>query len=171
MFLDRDGTLIKSFLQNGSPIPPSSISEVETLPGAQEALRIFRRANYIPVVITNQPDVVRGTNNLEEVVAINNLVLKMFDLKHIYTCFHDDEQECDCRKPKPGLLLKAAKDLEINLTTSLMIGDRWRDIYAGQAAGCECYFIDYQYTEREPVAPYTRVKSLLDVALMIVEPK
>lgn len=166
LFLDRDGTLIKSFEQNGIPHPPTSISEVEPLPGVEKALRIFESIGFTAVVITNQPDVFRESKNMQNVIDINNMVLKIFNLSHIYTCFHDDIHKCKCRKPKPGLLHMAARDLNISLNKSLMVGDRWRDIQAGQSVGCECYFIDHGYREQEPVSPYTRVRSLLDVAEM-----
>ena len=168
LFLDRDGTLIRSFEQNGIPAPPTSISEVEPLPGVDEALRMLRSIGFIPVIVTNQPDVFRGSNNMKNVTDINNMVLQIFNLSHIYTCFHDDIHSCNCRKPKPGLLYMAARDLNISLDNSLMVGDRWRDIQAGQSVGCECYFIDHGYSEQEPVNPYTRVGSLLDVAEMIM---
>lgn len=168
LFLDRDGTLIKSFEQNGIPVPPTSVLEVEPLPGVNEALRILCSIGFTPVVITNQPDVFRGYSNLQNVTDINNMVLQIFNLSHIYTCFHDEIHGCKCRKPKPGLLQMAARDLNISLSNSLMVGDRWRDIQAGQSAGCKCFFIDHGYIEQEPAKPFTRVRSLLDVAEMIV---
>ena len=171
VFLDRDGVINKAYMVDGKPYPPRNLDELELIPGVDHAILQLRDHDYFCIVITNQPDVARGKTSRETVESIHQFLIQNLAIHEIISCYHDDHENCDCRKPKPGLLLKASKDLEINLSTSLMIGDRWRDIYAGQAAGCECYFIDRQYTEREPVAPYTRVKSLLDVALMIMEPK
>ncbi len=169
VFLDRDGVLNRSKLVDGVPTPPNSIQEIEIIEGVVEAIQILKNHGFVPVVVTNQPDVARGYTTQSQVEAINNHIGIATDIAYFYTCFHDDQQGCDCRKPKPGLLQKAAQDLNVNLHNSFLIGDRWRDIAAGQAVGSQCFFIDYEYSERSPDLPYYRVKSLLEAAQKILE--
>ena len=164
IFLDRDGTLNKSIWRNGKPTPPYSYSEVELISGTQEAISRLRKLNYIPIIITNQPDVSRGKVSVEEVNRINDVICEMLEIDYLYMCAHDDQDSCECRKPKPGMIRKAAVDLELTLNQSILIGDRWRDIHAGQAAGCKSYFIEYDYDEPKPNPPYETVSSLLDLA-------
>ena len=154
---------------DGAPTPPKDINEVEILSGVRKAIELLRERNFMIVVVTNQPDVARGFISQESVEAINTYLSQELGIKHFYTCFHDDLDECNCRKPKPGLILDAAGDLDLDLNKSYMIGDRWRDINAGQAAGSKCFFIDYQYEEKSPVLPFTRVSSLIEATRMILE--
>lgn len=165
--MDRDGTLNKVIIRDGRPFPPEELKEFELLEGVKDALDIFKSQGFIPIVVTNQPDFARGKSTLEQIESLNNMVRKNLNIEHIYTCLHDDQDDCLCRKPKPGLLVQAAYELNIELTASIMIGDRWRDIQAGQAAGCSCYYIDYNYIELQPKQPFERVQSLFDAAKKI----
>lgn len=164
IFLDRDGTLNKSIWRNGKPTPPYSYSEVELISGTQEAISKLRKLNYIPVVITNQPDVSRGKVSIEAVNRINDVICEMLKIDYLYMCVHDNKDSCECRKPKPGMIYKAASDLDLTLNQSILIGDRWRDIQAGQTAGCKSYLIENDYDEPKPNPPYETVSSLLDLA-------
>jgi D-glycero-D-manno-heptose 1,7-bisphosphate phosphatase len=161
-FLDRDGVLNATIMKNGTPCPPSNISEVEILPGVQSAIDLLIQKSYLPVVITNQPDVARGCIGLAEIEVINEYIGRKIGVSRFYVCPHDDIDECSCRKPKPGLILAAAKELEIDLSKSFLVGDRWRDIEAGQALGLPSYFIEYSYSEKVPKQPFVRVTSLLN---------
>jgi D-glycero-D-manno-heptose 1,7-bisphosphate phosphatase len=167
-FLDRDGVLNQSELVNGVPIPPGSIEKVVILGGVVEAIRILRRYEFIPIVVTNQPDVARGLVSRFEVEAINRFIGKTLGIDHFYTCFHDDVDLCVCRKPSPGLIHLASKDLDIDVSKSFMVGDRWRDVSAGQAAGCKSFFVDHSYHEITPTLPFTRVKSLYEAVQIMV---
>jgi len=169
IFLDRDGVLNQSMLIEGVPKPPNSVEDVEILPGVVEAIQILKKHHFVPVVITNQPDVARGDTTQSQVQAINAYIGSATNIKHFYTCFHDDADMCDCRKPLPGLLYRAAYDLNLSLKDSFMVGDRWRDIGAGNAAGCRSFFIDQSYDERRPELPYIQVDSLLSAAGIITE--
>ena len=169
VFLDRDGVINRAFVVNGVPTPPKNLDEVEVLAGAREAIKLLSERNFEVVVITNQPDVARGVVSRKSVEAINDYLSQELEIKHFSICFHDDPDGCDCRKPKPGLLEIAAQDLGINLLKSFMVGDRWRDIAAGQAAGCKCFFIDYGYLEKSPNLPFKKVSSLLEAVLIILE--
>ena len=169
VFLDRDGVINKAFVVNGVPIPPRNLIEIEVIAGVKESIKLLTRANFEVIVVTNQPDVARGTMLRETVDEINSYLGHELGISHFYTCFHDDPQCCDCRKPKPGLLNKAAKNLNLDLPRSFVIGDRWRDIEAGQSAGCSCLFVDYGYQEKSPILPFTRVFSLRQATQLILE--
>jgi D-glycero-D-manno-heptose 1,7-bisphosphate phosphatase len=103
------------------------------------------------------------------VTSINDLLKVSLPIDAIRTCFHRNEDMCCCRKPSPGLILEAAKDFNIDLKNSFMIGDRWRDIEAGTRAGCKNFFIDYGYQEIRPRGLFRTVKSLLEAARIIKE--
>ena len=168
VFLDRDGVLNRAILIDGVPKPPTHVSDVEILPGVIEAIQILKKHKFVPVVVTNQPDVTRGVVTKSQVDAINAYIGTLTEIKHFYTCFHDDSDLCDCRKPAPGLIFRAAWELELSVQESYMVGDRWRDVSAGQAAGCQTFFIDYLYSEEKPKMPYRKVSSLLEVANLMV---
>lgn len=168
VFLDRDGVLNLSLVKDGKPYPPNQISEVEILDGVINGINLLREHGFKIVVITNQPDVARGVTSEQNVKKINDYLGNEIGIEHFYTCFHDDKDACECRKPKAGLLRLAAKELKLDLHSSFMVGDRWRDIEAGQAAGCSCYFIDYSYPEKRPSRPFSSVNSLHEAALEIV---
>jgi len=169
VFLDRDGVVNRAFVRNRLPTPPRTLEEVEILFGVKESIMLLKQHDFEVVVVTNQPDVARGLVTRDSVNQINELLKLHLEITHFYTCFHDDSDKCDCRKPEPGLILKAAQDLGIDLAHSSMIGDRWRDIAAGQSAGCACFFIDYKYLEKSPPPPFTRVSSLIEATRMILE--
>jgi D-glycero-D-manno-heptose 1,7-bisphosphate phosphatase len=118
-----------------------------------EGLALLNKAQFLLLGATNQPDVARGTQRREVVEAINQKLIEELALEDILVCFHDDKDQCGCRKPKPGLLLMAAERYQIDLQASFMIGDRWRDIEAGHRAGCRTIFIDAGYQERKPDQP------------------
>jgi len=168
VFLDRDGVINRSKLVDGVAKPPANIAEVEILDGVIDAIKILKAHNFIPVVVTNQPDVARGVMSQAHVDAINAYIGAITSIEFFYTCFHDDIDMCDCRKPAPGLIKSAAADLGLDITNSFLVGDRWRDISAGQEAGCQVFFIDYLYPEKSPKLPFTRVSSLLEAAQIMI---
>jgi D-glycero-D-manno-heptose 1,7-bisphosphate phosphatase len=169
VFLDRDGVLNRSLLKNGKPNPPSSLKELEIIPHVPEALAILKNAGFLLICVTNQPDVARGKQKREIVEAIHKKLLDLLCLEEILTCYHDDSDHCQCRKPLPGLLLEAAEKYSIDLSQSYMVGDRWRDIEAGERAGCYTIFIDYGYQEKQPSFPARyQVKSLIEAASWII---
>jgi D-glycero-D-manno-heptose 1,7-bisphosphate phosphatase len=169
VFLDRDGVINKAFVVNGIPTPPKKLSELEVLDGVKEAIKLLSDENFEVVVVTNQPDVARGTMSRESVEDINSYLGRELGIVHFYVCFHDDSQGCNCRKPKPGLLNTAATNLKIDLRRSFMVGDRWKDIAAGQEVGCHCLYVDYGYHEKSPDLPYMRVSSLREATRLILE--
>jgi D-glycero-D-manno-heptose 1,7-bisphosphate phosphatase len=150
IFLDRDGVLNRAITRNGMPHPPDTPGDVEILPGVASALERLKQAGFLLVGITNQPDVARGRVSREVVQAINASLLAALPLEDILVCYHDDADGCRCRKPQPGLLIEASLRFGIHVASSFMVGDRWRDIEAGRAAGCRTVFIDCAYAEPAP---------------------
>jgi D-glycero-D-manno-heptose 1,7-bisphosphate phosphatase len=163
VFLDRDGVLNRAFVREGKPYPPDSLAELEILPGVAETLERLRGAGFLNVVVTNQPDVATGKQRRQVVEAMNRQLFERLAVDAVKVCYHTDADGCACRKPKPGMLVEAAAELGIDLGKSFMVGDRWRDVAAGQAAGCLAFFIDRGYTEKRPNNPYVSVKSLPEV--------
>jgi D-glycero-D-manno-heptose 1,7-bisphosphate phosphatase len=151
VFLDRDGVLNRACVRDGKPYPPASLEELEILPGVPEALAQLRQAGFLLIVVTNQPDVARGTQRRERVEAINEALQSALPIDEVVTSYEDGESPR--RKPNPGMLLEAAERHRIDLARSFMIGDRWKDVEAGRRAGCRTVFIDYGYRETSPVAP------------------
>lgn len=153
MFLDRDGVLNKPIVRNGKPYPPASIQEVVIPSDATDSLMRLKHRGFLLVVVTNQPDVARGVSSREAVEAIHAVLSEKLPLDDFFVCYHDDRDRCDCRKPLPGLLFQAAAKHNIVLSTSYLVGDRWRDIDAGASAGCKTILIDYGYNEQSPHSP------------------
>jgi transaldolase len=152
VFLDRDGVVNEAVVRDGRPYPPQ-LDELRIVPGAAAALDALRAAGFELVVVTNQPDLARGTRTTAEVDAIHRCLAHELALTSFYVCPHDDADGCDCRKPRPGLLTRAARELDLDLMGSYLVGDRWRDVGAGQAAGVTTVFLDRGYAERSPERP------------------
>lgn len=152
VFLDRDGTINKyvGFLRN--------IDDFELIDGVSEAIKKINQSGYLAIVVTNQPVIARGEVTWEELNEIHKKMATLLGkdgayVDAIYICPHHPDKgfegerpeykiDCACRKPKPGLLLQAAKDFNIDLSQSIMIGDSDRDVEAGEAAGCKTIFIE-----------------------------
>ena len=149
IFLDRDGVLNKAIVRNRKPYPPSTIDELEILDGVYKGVEFLKHSGYKLIVITNQPDVARGLTTIEEVNEINNSIIKLLNVDEIICCFHDDSENCECRKPKPGMILEAVKKWNIDLSLSYLIGDRWRDIQTAKNIGLTSILIKYDYDEKK----------------------
>jgi len=128
--------LTRLVVRDGHAVSPRSLAEFAVLPGARAAVEVLRQADLLAVVVTNQPDVARGALAPAELRRMHHRLLRDVPLDAIYTCPHDDAHGCPCRKPKPGLLLRAAEEMHIRLKDSWIVGDSWKDIEAGKAAGC-----------------------------------
>lgn len=168
VFLDRDGVINRAMVRDGKPFPPASVGQTEILPDVLEALALLKRSGMLLAVITNQPDVARGTQTRENVEAINAFLAAKLPLDRFEVCFHDDSEDCGCRKPKPGLIRLAAHALGGRPADGFLVGDRWRDIQAGRAAGCQTVWIDRGYAERRPSDYDFRAESLWEAAQWIV---
>jgi D-glycero-D-manno-heptose 1,7-bisphosphate phosphatase len=161
VFLDRDGTLNKAYIEDGLPISPSSLNKFKIIKGVKKSINRLKKLNFLCILITNQPDVFRGKIAKKTVVKMNSYIKKKIKLDDMFVCYHDNEHNCSCRKPKPGLLLKASKKWKIDLKKSFMIGDRWKDILAGKKVGCKTIFINNNYKNDKKVKADFTFKSLL----------
>jgi D-glycero-D-manno-heptose 1,7-bisphosphate phosphatase len=169
VFLDRDGVLNEPIVRNSKPHPPRGLRELVITRGALAALEALKREGFLLIVVTNQPDIARGTASRADVERINSLLSSMLPLDAIEVCEHDDEAHCDCRKPKPGMLLRAGKKFCVESAGSFMVGDRWRDIEAGRRAGCRTVLIGDGYGEALPYAPTIKLGSLPAAASWIIQ--
>lgn len=169
MFLDRDGVINRAYTRQGKPYPPASIAELEILPEVAEALGALRKAGFLNIVVTNQPDVATGAQRREVVEAMHALLRERLPIDAIKACFHRESDGCSCRKPKPGMLIDAAREHDIDLARSYLVGDRWRDVSAGAAAGCYTFFIDYGYDEALREKPDRIVASLREASRHILD--
>lgn len=168
VFLDRDGVINRTVVRGGLPYPPANLAQLQILPGVSEALNKLHAAGYLLIVVTNQPDVARGTAKKTDIEQINSQLTSRLPLDDIKTCYHDERDNCRCRKPLPGALFGAAIEHNIDLSKSFMIGDRWRDIEAGKCSGCKTFFINYGYQEKQPDHPDYVVSSLAEAAEIII---
>lgn len=168
VFLDRDGVLNEAVVRNGKPYPPSNLEQMRMLEGVEQATKLLKLAGFELIVVTNQPDVARGTTSRDAVEHINRHLAERLGIAEFRTCYHDSNDGCNCRKPLPGGILDSAKSRGIDLSRSFMVGDRWRDIEAGQAAGVKTVFIDYGYNEKQPTAYDFKASSLLDAVPFIL---
>ena len=170
VFLDRDGVLNRAVVRNGTPYPPANAAELVLTPNAKETLQGLKAQGFLLLVVTNQPDVAKGITTRAAVEEINRKLASELPVDDVFVCYHQDIDHCDCRKPKPGMILVGARKHNVDLAESFMVGDRWRDVEAGQNAGCRTIFIDGVYEERQPARPAdARVHSLKEAADWILE--
>ena len=166
VFLDRDGVLNRPVLRNGQPQPPSRVEDFELYDDVADGCARLKAVEFVLVVITNQPDVGRGTQSREAVEAMHmKMQSALPSLDRIEICYHAGErygEPCDCRKPRPGMIRRAAAELKIDLGASYVIGDRWRDINCARAAGCRAIFIERGYKESLRKAPDITVANFGD---------
>ncbi len=141
VFLDRDGVINQTIFKMGKPRAPYTLEEFSFCPGVPEAISFLKDEGFLLVVVTNQPDVARGWVTREAVDLVNSYVSEYLNLPDIRSCFHTENDKCQCRKPRPGMLLEAAKDHNIDLSESFMVGDRISDVEAGKSAGCRTILI------------------------------
>jgi D-glycero-D-manno-heptose 1,7-bisphosphate phosphatase len=167
VFLDRDGVINEAIVKNGRPYPPAHLGELVIPVDVPAALAGLKQDGFLLIVVTNQPDVARGTTPRSVVDGINGHLRETLLLDDIMTCFHDEADQCACRKPRPGMMLQARDDHGLDLARSFLVGDRWRDIDAGHAAGCRTIFLNRGYDERQPDSPDFVCVSLSEAAAWI----
>jgi D-glycero-D-manno-heptose 1,7-bisphosphate phosphatase len=168
VFLDRDGVLNHAVVRNGKPYPPATLAETVLTDGASESVAQLRLAGFVTVMVTNQPDVAKGTQSREVVEAINAMIVQQTGLDAVRVCWCLEGDDCDCYKPKPGMLFDSALELNLDLSKSYMIGDRWRDVGAGLNAGCRTLLIDHNYSESGPFTADWVIRSLPEAVKIIV---
>lgn len=169
VFLDRDGVLVATRVRDGRPIAALTLEEFAILPEAPAAVRALKAAGFVTVVVTNQPELSRGNADPATMVAMHDRLRAAMPLDAVYVCPHDSADRCNCRKPAPGMLLQAAADLDLDLASSYMVGDRWRDVGAGRAAGCTTVFIDRDYKEPEHLVADLTARDVGSAAALILD--
>jgi len=167
VFLDRDGVINKIVFREGQPESPRSLEEFVMNDGIRETARKLKDAGFRVIVVSNQPDVARGRMTQGTLDLMNQRIACEIPVDDIYVCPHDDSQQCTCRKPKPGMLMKAALEWNIDLSSSFMIGDTWKDMEAGKAAGCKTILLNTAYN-RDIQSDFS-VKSLKEAADLIIQ--
>lgn len=168
VFLDRDGVLVRPRVVDGRPHSIHDIVGLELEPGAADACRALSDAGFLLVVVTNQPEIARGTLTRAAVDLIHERLLDVLPLDEIVVCPHDDVDGCECRKPLSGMLVDAASRLRLDLEASFMVGDRWRDVEAGRRAGCTTVLLSREYSDRVPDRPDVSVRDLGEAAAWIL---
>ena len=169
VFLDRDGVINEATVREGHPYPPANLEQFKLLPGVPETIESLRGAGFKIIIVTNQPDVATGVQSREVVESMHNELRALGLCDDIKVCYHTGADACGCRKPNPGMLIEAAREWQIDLSNSFMVGDRWRDVTAGKLAGCFTYFIDYSYQEQRPDGPDAVVGSLEEAGRLILQ--
>jgi D-glycero-D-manno-heptose 1,7-bisphosphate phosphatase len=172
VFLDRDGVLNRPLVREGRPYPPARVEDFEIYEDVSAGCEQLSSAGFLLVVVTNQPDVNRGTQRREIVEAMHHKMLAaLSQIARIEVCWHAGKKwadPCNCRKPQPGMVVRAAKALDIDLDRSFLIGDRWRDVDCGRAAGCRTVFIDRGYSETLRSPPDWTVKTFAQAVDVIL---
>jgi D-glycero-D-manno-heptose 1,7-bisphosphate phosphatase len=168
VFLDRDGVLNEVVLRDGKPQAPFTLAEFKVLPDVHHALSELKKEGFLLIVVTNQPDVARGSVSREVVESMHRRLRTELPLDDIKTCYEVENPASRCYKPKPGMLLEAAQERTIDLSKSYMVGDRWRDVGCGRAAGCFTIFIDRGYKEGLRDIPDATCRDLREAAFLIL---
>jgi D-glycero-D-manno-heptose 1,7-bisphosphate phosphatase len=172
VFLDRDGVINKPLVREGRPYPPAETKDFELYQDVAAGCARLEAAGYLLIVVTNQPDVARGTQTRAVVEAMHQKMLEALpQIVRLEVCWHAGAgrgDPCDCHKPQPGMVLRSAQALDIDLARSFLIGDRWRDIDCGHAAGCRTVFIDRDYSEALKQPPDWTVQSFSEAVEVIL---
>ena len=171
VFLDRDGTLNVQHVRDGKPYAPDKLEDFRLYPGVQEGCRALKAAGFVLVVATNQPDVGRGLVAQSVIDGIHAHLQKLIpEIERVEVSFDPlSGGDAPRRKPAPGMLLDAARDLGLDLGRSWMVGDRWRDIECGKNAGVRTVFIDYGYSDEYDTKPEFTVKSFPEAVAAILK--
>ena len=168
VFLDRDGVINQALIRDGRPFSPTKLDEFSWVDGIKEAAHELKRAGYRLFCATNQPDVGRGLQERQVVESFHSTILRCLPVDKIYVCYHDDRDGCACRKPRPGMLLEASREYGLNLGESWLVGDRWKDIDAGYAAGCRTVFVNYNYGEHLNRPPDHTIRCIEQLSPLII---
>jgi D-glycero-D-manno-heptose 1,7-bisphosphate phosphatase len=168
VFLDRDGVLNTCTVRGSTPYPPNDVSELCVEEGAHEATRKLKEAGFMLLVVTNQPDVARGTQTRDKIEAINAELCRQLPIDDVAVCYHDNSDNCDCRKPKAGLLTTLATKWGVDLHHSYIVGDRSGDVLAGEAAGVRTFLVERPYSKADRCRPDFTVSSLSHAADIIL---
>ena len=169
VFLDRDGVLTAAIVRAGRAYAPLSLDEYGIAHEAGPAVDRLRAAGLVCLVFTNQPEIARGLLAPDTLEEMHRRLRAVTAVDGVYVCPHDPQEGCRCHKPQPGMLHDAAAQWGIALEESYVVGDRWRDIGAGRAAGCYSVLLDRPYSAcDEASVPDARVGTLRDAVDLIL---
>ena len=171
VFLDRDGVVNRGYLRDGKSYAPRETKDFRLLPYAAKSIERLKEIGFLVIVVTNQPDINNGLVSIDAVNGMHSLLRRKTQVDDIFLCPHSQDENCDCRKPKPGMLIKAAEKYNIDLKRSFMVGDRASDISAGRQAGCKTIFINRNYREDGPLNPDFTAHSLRTATNFILNNK
>lgn len=160
VFLDRDGVIVRAEVRDGKSYAPRTLKEFRLLPGARHAVQALHDRGYLVIVVTNQPDIGNGLVEASVVEAMHDIIRRKLPVDAIELCPHRQTDGCQCRKPKPGMLLTAGRRFGVDFPKSYMVGDRCSDVLAGAAAGCRTIFINRGYDRCSDHKPDAEVRSL-----------
>ncbi len=167
VFLDRDGVLAEAIVRaDGKSYAPTRVEDFVLVPEAPAQVQRLRDAGFVCIVFTNQPELANGELASSDLDAMHRTMRAAIPLDDVYVCPHDKSEGCRCHKPATGLLDDAAARWDVDLATSFVIGDRWRDIGAGRAAGCYSILLDRPYSACE-VAD-ARAQTLTEAVEMVL---
>ena len=174
VFFDRDGVLNSALLRGGRTYAPLRLEDFELNPSASDAVKQIQDVGLETVIVTNQPELSVGTLDPTVLDAMHELIRSSLGIHHFYVCPHTSDAGCECHKPAPGLILDACMALDMDASGSYMVGDRWRDVGAGKAAGCTTILIKRNYSyagapAEFSVEPDKSVDSLEDAVDAILE--
>lgn len=165
IFFDRDGVLINAPVICGKPKSIQTIKELKFCPEIIKICKYYKKYFYL-IMVTNQPDFTRKVNTKKNINEINSYIKKKLNLDDVYTCYSDNDKDKD-RKPNIGMLQKAKKKYQINFKKSYIVGDRWRDIGAGNKANCSSILIDRKYNEKMIFKPKHKINRLSKIYSII----
>ena len=168
VFLDRDGVLVVPEFRDGRSFAPQRVADFHLYPEAPSCVARLKAAGFKLVVVTNQPDVGDGLVELSVVEEMHQIMAAELPVDAIEACYHGHHEVCDCRKPKPGMLVRAAERFSIDCRRSFMVGDRGRDVAVGHAVGCATILIDLGYTGVDLGVPDHKVASLTEATDIIL---
>ena len=148
IFFDRDGVINKVVFRNGNyqkPIAPWNINEFKIFPGIKKSFCNLKNLGFKIFVVTNQPDIAKGIIDSCFVSRLNKIILQELPVDEIAVCPHEDKNMCDCRKPKPGMIVSLSKKWGVDCKNSFLVGDSWKDIEAGETAQCTTMLLERHY--------------------------
>ncbi len=174
LFLDRDGVLdqLVFYASPGEWEAPRIVADLRMIEGVSEPLRRLAGAGWLLFIVTNQPSHAKGKASRDDLQAVHDEVVRRLDipLARSYVCFHQAEDRCDCRKPKPYFLHEAAREFDVDLAQSWMVGDQDSDLACGRAAGCRVALIEHRGSEhqRGAIEPDLRVRDLEELVSVLI---
>ena len=161
VFFDRDGVLNELISRNDGFYSPRSVEDFQLVPEAEDVINEIKSEGYLCIVVSNQPDVARGYLERSELDRMTQILSSTLDLDEVFYCLHDYSDNCNCRKPAPGLMLQAKEKWNLELACSLMVGDTVKDLEAANGTDVEFYLLDRPYNRS--VQAEKRIVSLRDI--------